>query len=72
MASTSARNALGFGALGLGVGLLVLPFFYITMVRTQVAVRGDPMWASIFIGILLAPAAVMAIYGWTRKEAVAE
>lgn len=66
MASAKVRNAFGYGALGLAAGVFVLPFFYLVTVRTRIAVRGDPLWATLFLVLALGPAIAMALYGMRR------
>ena len=63
------RGALGFGLLGLGIGILVFSVVYFVTVRVeQVAVRGSGLWILLFLACLLGPALLLALYGATRPH----
>lgn len=68
MATIRTRNALGWGAFGLAVGVIFFSVFYVLVVRTGTAQRGQWTWVGIFLLVLLGPAILGALYGYSRRE----
>lgn len=67
MEPARSRTTLGYGLLGLGIGVILFSIFYLVTVRTQIAQRFVWSWVLIFLAVLLLPAALLAAYGATRK-----
>lgn len=66
MTNLRIQRAVGHAALGFTAGLLLLPIFYLVVVRTQTATLRDPTWAWIFFLLGLGPAVALGVYGWMR------
>jgi hypothetical protein len=69
MENTNAPSAaLGYGLLGLGLGLLIFSAVYLVTVRMRIAERTDAGWAGLFIAIILVPAFLLALVGLSRSR----
>ena len=65
---TTTRSALGHAALGLLIGTVIFPFFYLWATRSKTAELRDPMWTAVFLCVFFVPAFVLALVGWNRAK----
>ena len=67
MASPKFRTARGYALLGLGIGVILFSFVYVITLREHISQRFVWSWVAIHLAVLLGPAVLLGLYGWTRN-----